>query len=175
MRRISGVVCALCVIACGGGEDKAKGDAFITAYAEVVRKVDKVCTQKRKLLMESAGSPSAGAAEAAVALVMGRAVTDYTLPEAPSSIASCRADAIKALDALRTALAPMVKKAAEPEGAEPAPVRSAVLRELWTQARSATGGAIRDLKLSWDRCKEEASKAGLSTVPLTLPPFMMGC
>jgi hypothetical protein len=168
-----GIVCALFAIACGG-DDKAKGDAFASAYVEVVKKVGTLCQKKRELLLQPE-SAEKHKLETAIALAMGRAVADYTLPEAPSSMSSCRADAVAALDALKTALAPLEKPATELKGQSVHIVDSAIRGE-WDKAKEATTKALGDLARSWTSCHDQATKAGLSAAPLMLMPyFSMGC
>jgi hypothetical protein len=169
-----GIGCALFVIACGG-DDKAKGAAFASAYVEVVNKVAALCEKKRELLLQPQ-SAEKQSLEMAIAISMGRAVADYTLPEAPSSMAACRADAVAALDALETALAPLEKRGNEYKG-QSVHIVNAVIREEWDKAKEPSRKALNDLDRSWASCRDQAKQAGVSTPSrMILPHFApMGC
>jgi hypothetical protein len=171
MRHI-GIGCALFAIACGG-DDKAKGDAFASAYVEVVKKVGTLCQKKRELLLQPASAEKLQL-ETAIAISMGRAIANYTLPEAPSSMSSCRADAVAALDALKTALAPLEKPATELKG-QSVHIVNAAIRGEWDKAKEPATKALRDLARSWTSCHDQADQAGLSAAPRMLIPYLMGC
>lgn len=172
--RTLGVGCLLFFVIACGGDDKAKGDAFASAYVEVVKKVGELCEKKRELLLQPSSIQKQNL-EMAIAISMGRAVASYSLPEAPSSMAACRADAVAALDALKTALVPLEKRGKEYEG-QSAHIVNAVIREEWEKAKEPARQALGELARSWTSCGDQAKRAGLSAATsMIFPYFSMGC